>query len=188
MRLKKYTIAFVQSILYPRILYTRISLGEKHHSWIIVLIYCLIYVVGSFWLHYNGFTPFVEPWIIIPTELYYFIQAFYIIPLIFLMWILGTGVVHVICKFFGGSGSFHTLLTMTGYSLWAPWYPLIVVDCIHSTPEWLYNAVLVACILLVVASTSMAAFVEEKVKPTGAMVSSIIALFSIGVILFTYIR
>jgi hypothetical protein len=188
MELKKYTIAFVQSILYPRGLYTRISLGEKHHSWIIVLIYCLIYLVGSLWLYFNGFTPFIKPWIIIPPELYYFIQAFYIIPLIFLMWILGTGVVHVISKFFGGSGRFHTLLTITGYSLWAPWYPLIVVDSIRSIPEWLYNAVLFACILLVIASTSKAAIVEEKVKPIGAIISSIIALFSIGVILFTYIR
>jgi len=63
-----------------------------------------------------------------------------------------------------------------------------VVDSIRSIPEWLYNAVLFACILLVIASTSKAAIVEEKVKPIGAIISSIIALFSIGVILFTYIR
>lgn len=43
--------------------------------------------------------------------------------------------------------SFETLFVMTGYSLWAPWYPPILADSIHATPEWLYNSVLGLCIL-----------------------------------------
>ena len=104
------------------------------------------------------------------------------------MWILGAGVLHVVSKSFGGSGRFDVLVIMTGYSLWAPWYPLIIVDCIHSTPEWLYNTVLGICIILILAGTTAATMVEEKIKLVGALISSIIAFISIGLILFTYIR
>jgi hypothetical protein len=121
-------------------------------------------------------------------DIYYFVQAFYIIPLVFLMWILGTGILHILSKPFGGKGSFDVLFTMTGYSLWAPWYPLIVVDCIHSTPEWLYNTVLALCIILILIGTTIATVVEERIKWPGAVVSSIVAFASMGSILFTYIR
>jgi hypothetical protein len=104
------------------------------------------------------------------------------------MWILGTGVLHVLCKQFGGKGRFEVLLLMTGYSLWAPWYLLIVVDCIHSTPEWLYNVVLLVCIIFILIGTSVAALVEEKINLIVAFISSVITLSSIGLILFTYIR
>jgi hypothetical protein len=145
-------------------------------------------VGGSLWLYFNGFTPFAEPWINLPGDRYYLVQAFYILPLVFLMWILGTGVLHRMSKRLGGSGSFDTLFIMTGYSLWAPWYPLIIVDCIHATPEWLYNLVLGVCIILILIGTTIAAMVEEKVKPIAAVLSSVTALVSIALILFTYIR
>ena len=77
---------------------------------------------------------------------------------------------------------------MTGYSLWVPWYLLIIVDCIHSTPEWLYNTILGICIIIIIAGTTIAVIVEEKVKLMGALISTIIAFLSISLILFTFIR
>ncbi len=77
---------------------------------------------------------------------------------------------------------------MTGYSLWAPWYPLIIVDCIHATPALLYNTVLSLCIIYILTGTTMAVQVEEKIRLPGAIVSSVAAFASMGVILFTYIR
>jgi len=126
---------FIRAFYSPKYLYMEISEGRKSSSWLCVLVYCLIYVIGSLWLYFRGFTPFVKSWIKLSEDVYYLVQAFYLLPLVFLMWILGISVLHVLCRQFGGKGKFEVLLIMTGYSLWAPWYPLIVLDCIHSTPE-----------------------------------------------------
>lgn len=172
----------------PKSLYIKISEGKNYHSWLCVLIYSLVYVAGSLWLYFKGFPPFENPWIKLPEDIYYLVQSCYIVPLIFLMWILGPGVLHLASKMFGGDGKFDTLFIMTGYSLWAPWYPFIIVDCIHPTPEWLYNTVLGICVLLILRGTTDAAMVEEKIMPSGAMIASVMASVSIGIILFTYIR
>ncbi|MGD8751255.1 MAG: YIP1 family protein [Anaerolineales bacterium] len=179
---------FLRAFYSPKILYQEISADRQSGSWLCVLIYCLVYVGGSLWLYFEGFTPFVEPWIKLSGDRYYLVQAFYILPLVFLMWILGTGVLHIMSNQFGGSGRFDTLFSMTGYSLWAPWYPLIIVDSIHSTPEWLYNTVLGVCIILILIGTTIAVMIEEKVNLVTAIFSSVIAFTSIGLILFTYIR
>ena len=186
--LKNLTIEFCQAFYSPKALYQKISKERKSSSWLCVLFYCLIYILGSLWLYFRGFTPFMKPWIKLPEDIYYLVQAFYCLPLVFLMWILGTGVLHVLCRQFGGKGRFEILFLMTGYSLWAPWYLLIVVDCIHSTPEWLYNSVLLVCIIFILIGTSAAALVEEKVNLIVAFISSVISLVSIGLIIFTYIR
>ena len=185
---KKLTKDFIQAFYSPKSLYREISMGKQSSSWIFVLIYCLVYVLGSLWLYFKGFTPFVWTWIKLSEEYYYLVQSFYIIPLVFLMWILGTGVIHVVSKYFGGKGRFDVLFTMTGYSLWVPWYPLIIVDCIHSIPEWLYNIVLGICIILILFGTTIATMIEERINLIGAIISTIIAFTSIGLILFTYIR
>jgi hypothetical protein len=104
------------------------------------------------------------------------------------MWILGTGVIHIVSKMFKGKGRFETLFIMTGYSLWAPWYLLIIVDCIHATPEWLYNAVLGICIVLILIETTMATVSEERIEFYKAAIPTIVAFISIGLITFTYIR
>ena len=179
---------FAQAFYSPKSLYREISTTGQSNSWIFVLLYCLIYVFGSLWLYFKGFTPFVSPWIKLSEEYYYLVQSFYIIPLIFLMWILGTGVIHLVSKHMGGKGRFDVLLKMTGYSLWVPWYPLIIVDVIHSTPEWLYNSVLGTCIILILIGTSVATVIEEKVNFLKATTATIIGFISIGLITFTYIR
>ncbi len=179
---------FFQSFYTPRSLYSELSKSQENSSWLCVLIYSIIYILGSLWLYFHGFTPFVEPWIRVSKDIYYLVQAFYILPLVILMWILGTGVLHLLCRQWGGKGSFEVLFSMTGYSLWAPWYLLIIADCIHSTPDWLYNLVLLTSIILILIGTSVAVLVEEKVNLIVAFFSSIISLSSIGLILFTYIR
>ncbi len=186
--LKNLIHGFLQAFYAPKSLYGGISQGRRYHSWLCVLIYGLIYVIGTVWLYVRGFTPFTEPWIKLSISNYYLIQSFYILPLVFLMWILGAGVIHVLSGLLGGQGRFDVLFQMTGFSLWAPWYPLIVVAWSHSTPEWLYNTVLGLCMILILIGTTVATMVEEKIRPMGAVFSTIIAFASIGAILFTYIR
>lgn len=179
---------FLRAYTSPTSLYQDIAREKQNRSWLCVLLYSLLYVAGSFWLYFKGYTPFEAPWITLPKDIYYLVQAFYILPLVFLMWILAAGVLRILSNPFGGRGTFDTLFLMTGYSLWAPWYPLFIVDCIHATPEWLYNAVLGFCILLVLIGTTIAVKVEEKTRLMAAIASTVIAVTSIGLILFTYIR
>jgi hypothetical protein len=185
---KFFLLDFFQAFYSPQSLYQKISNGQKSSSWICVLIYCIIYIIGSLWLHFNDFKPFTDTWIKLPEEKYYLIQSLYIAPLVYLMWITGTGVIHVVCQFCGGKGRFEILFKMTGYSLWAPWYLLIIVDCIHSTPEWLYNIILCICIIGVLWGTTVATMIEEKVNLFKALFSSLLAFILTGIILFTYIR
>jgi hypothetical protein len=179
---------FCRAFYAPVSLYRDIHNGRPSPSWICVLIYCLIYVGGALWLFFNDFKPFVKPWITLNPDIYYLAESIYLTPLIFLMWILGAGIIHVVSKLFGGQGRFDTTFTMTGYSLWAPWYPLIIVDSIHSTPEWLYNTVLSICIILILVGTTISTRIEEKINILGAAFTTIIALGAIGVITFTFIR
>ena len=168
--------------------YREIRDGRTSPSWVCVLVYCLVYVAGALWLYFNGFTPFVKTWIVLDPEIYYLAESFYLTPVIFIVWVLGAGLVHVTGRLFGGTGRFDIMLRMTGYSLWVPWYPLIIVDSIHRTPEWLYNTVLGICIAGVLGGTAIAVKTEENIGVFGAILTSVAALVPVGLIMFTYIR
>jgi len=188
MSMKNLFYDFVRAFYAPKSLYKEIHDGRATPSWLCVLIYCLIYVIGCLWLYFNGYRPFVEPWIKLDPNIYYLIEAFYLTPLIFLMWIQGAGIIHVLSKFFGGKGRYDTTLKMTGYSFWAPWYPLIIVDAIHSTPEWLYNIVLILCVLFIIGGTAISIKIEENISWGRSLIFSIFSVVTMGVFIFTFIR
>jgi hypothetical protein len=188
MQIKTAGIDFLRAFYAPRSLYRDIQAGRSTPSWLCVLIYCLIYVVGALWLYFKGFQPFVEPWITLDPEIYYLAEAVYLTPLIFLMWILGAGLIHVLGRLLGGKGRFDTTLTMTGYSLWAPWYPLAIVDSIHATPEWLYTTVLTLCMVFILIGTTIATRIEHGISVVRATVVSVVSFVSIGGLVFTFIR
>ena len=179
---------FARAFYSPKSLYTDMRDGRPTASWLCVLVYCAIYVVACLWLHFSGYEPFTTPWIALRPDIYYLVEAFYLTPLIFLLWIQGAGTIHVLARLFKGRGRFDTTLRMTGYSLWAPWYPLIIVDSIHATPEWLYYAVLTLCVVLLVVGTTISARIEEGIGWVGALISSTLAILSVGVMLFVFIR
>jgi len=179
---------FARAFYAPQALYTELRDGRRSPSWVCVLVYCLVYMVGTVWLYVHGFLPFTPPWITLDPKLYYLVETFYLTPLIFLMWILGAGTIHVLSKLFGSRGSFEVTLRMTGYSLWAPWYPLIVMDVIQTAPDWLYNTVVAACMLVILIGTTVAVHIEHKITVSAALVVSFLSFGSVAVILFTYIR
>lgn len=82
---------FARSFVAPARLYSEIRDGRDSPSWLCVLVYCLAYVSGAVWLHLRGFTPFMEPWLVLAPDSYYLAEAVYLTPLIFLVWILGAG-------------------------------------------------------------------------------------------------
>ena len=186
--LKNLFYDFVRAFYAPKTLYQEMHDGRSTPSWLCVLVYCLIYLIGCLWLYANNFTPFVKPWITLAPNIYYLAEAFYLTPLIFLMWIQGAGTIHVLSKFFQGKGRFDTILKMTGYSIWAPWYPLIIVDTIHATPDWLYKIILIFCVLFCIGGTSIAVKVEEKISWIASIFCALSSIAAIGIIIFTFIR
>ena len=179
---------FTRAFYAQRSLYADIRAGRQTPSWACVLIYCLIYVIACFWLYFSGQEPFAEPWITLDKDLYYFAEAFYVTPLIFLVWIMGAGTIYVLCKLFGGTGSFDTSLKMTGYSFWAPLYLIIIVDSIHATPDWLYNAVIAVAMVLVISGTSIAVKVGQGMGWFKSVPIALATIAALGAVLFTFIR
>jgi len=93
----------------------------------------MAYVSGVIWLRVDGLALFAKPWLVLAPVVYYLAEAVYLTPLIFLVWILGAGMIQVLNRLVGKRGRFDVTVRMTGYAFWAPWYPLIVVDSVHST-------------------------------------------------------
>lgn len=179
---------FSRAFYAPRALYTEMRAGWRSPSWLCVLLYCLIYVVGTVWLYTHGFEPFTAPWIALDPKVYYLVETFYLTPLVFAVWVLGAGMIQVLSLPFGGQGRFETNLRMTGYSLWAPWYPLIVLDIIQTTPDWLYNAVVAACMTFILVGTTIAVRVEQKISVSASVFVALLTVGAVGLILYTYIR
>lgn len=188
MRLKALLRDFARAFYAPRALYKGLKAGRRSPSWICVLVYCLIYMAGTLWLYLSGFEPFTTPWLVLDPKVYYLAETFFLTPVVFAAWILGTGILQILGRLFGGQGRFETTLQMTGYSLWAPWYPLIIVDVLQTTPEWIYNIVLAACMILIVVGTTIAVRIEHKLSVLVSLAISVVAFGANGVILFTYIR
>ena len=153
MILRIFTYDFARVFYAPRSLYQDIHQGRPSPAWLCVLFYSLVYVVGCFWLYFTGHEPFVKPWIILDPQIYYLAEAFFCLPLVFVLWIQAAGTAHVLSRLLGGHSDFDLLLRSTGYAIWAPWWILIPFD-IFPTPAWLYNLVLTLCLLLMLSGTS----------------------------------
>jgi len=179
---------FARAFYSPKSLYTDMRDGRPTPSWLCVLVYCAVYVVACLWLYFSGYEPFATPWIALRSDIYYLVEAFYLTPLILLLWIQGAATIHVLARLFKGKGRFDATLRMTGYSLWAPWYPLIIVDSIHATPEWLYYGVLTLCVVLLLVGTTISTRIEQSIGWVGAVTSSLLAILGVGVMLLVFIR
>lgn len=179
---------FARAFYAPRALYRDIAEGRKSPSWAFVLVYCLYYVGGVIWLYANHFEPFATQWLRLDPKTYYLVEAFFILPVVFAAWILGAAVIRTLSMLVRGQGRFEVLLRMTGYSLWAPFFLLAIVDSIHATPEWLYTTVLSICAILVPVGTTIAVKVEEKVHIVLAAVIALVGIGATGIVTYTYIR
>lgn len=179
---------FARSLVAPVRLYPEVRDGLASPSSLCVLVYCLAYVSGAVWLHMHGFTPFNDPWLVLAPDVYYLAEAGYLTPLIFLVWILGAGTIQVLSRLVGGRGRFDATLRITGYAFWAPWYPLIIVDSTHSTPDWLWNAILAGCFIWLLVGTAISTRIEQRLAWEHSAVISVVMIVVISGITFTYIR
>lgn len=177
----------LRAYISPRALYTDIRDGRRSASWLLVLVYCLIYVVGTAWLASQHVQPFVEPFIKVAKEHYYLVQTFYEAPLVFALWVMAAGILHLIGRAFGGQGRYETILVMSGWSLYAPWMVLVPFD-ILAQENWFYLLVNVLLILLTVVGTAVAVKVEAGIKWGGAGLAALAAIVTMGLFFFVLIR
>lgn len=178
---------WLQAYFSLRVLYTRIHAGQPSASWLMMLIYCLIYVGGTIWLAATHTLPFEEPMLKIDPERYYFVQTFYEGPLMFAVWIMAAGILHLVGRFFGGQSRYETMLVMCGWSIFTPWALLIPFDLIAGE-GWLYNLALTALSLLMIGGTTVAVKIEAQIGWPGAVVTALAAILPVGLLLGVLIR
>jgi Yip1 domain len=81
-----------------------------------VLIMAILYTGVYIFLIMGKGMPF-HPWLNISPEVYYRYNVFFCAPSMILGWILSAGVVHVISRSIGSTGSFDQLLAVFGLSI-----------------------------------------------------------------------
>jgi hypothetical protein len=81
-----------------------------------VLIQITVYTLVYLFLIFGGGEPY-KPWLPIAPEDYYKYNVFFLAPSMLLGWILASGVVQMLSRFFSGTGSFENTLSVLGFGI-----------------------------------------------------------------------
>jgi hypothetical protein len=81
-----------------------------------VLIQITVYTIVYLFLICGGGEPF-KPWLAIPPEIYYRYNVFFLAPSMLMGWILASGVVQLLSRFFSGTGTFENTFTVLGFGI-----------------------------------------------------------------------
>ena len=81
-----------------------------------LLICAILYTLVYIFLIFGGGKPF-EPWLIIPEDIYYNYNVFFLAPSMFMGWILAGGVVHLLSHNIRHNGSFEQLMAVLGFGI-----------------------------------------------------------------------
>lgn len=94
------------------------------------LILALLLSVISCVHYFLGFEPVIKPFLILSSEHYYLYQGLFILPLMFLSWILSAGVLYLL-SIFGKSASrrffFDDALVIIAFGWTLPWLILMII-------------------------------------------------------------
>lgn len=96
-----------------------------------VSITAVLYTFVYLFLILGGGLPF-KPWLDIPPEIYYRYNVFFVAPSMLMGWILSAGVLQLISRFFGGTGSFERNLAVTGFGISLASWSTLIHDLITS--------------------------------------------------------
>jgi hypothetical protein len=101
------------------------------HAFFAVCIMAIVYTLVYISLVKGDGRPY-KPWLNIAPEDYYKYNRFFLAPFMMFGWILAAGVVHLISKWFHGSGSFEDALCVTGFGVGIASWTTGVHDLISS--------------------------------------------------------
>ena len=92
-----------------------------------VLLIGMLYTLTVAGLAVSGMPISMKPWLALPEEGYYFREIFFAMPAMFMGWIFASGLMQVLCRMLGGSGSFESTMGTLGFAFTLPtfvtWIP-----------------------------------------------------------------
>lgn len=87
--------------------------------------YTIMYIM----LNAGGGAPSVfTPWLNIPKESYYYVNQFLLAPSLIMSWLMSVSVIQILCKFFGGIGSWEDTLAVIGLCIGVAMWGTLVHD------------------------------------------------------------
>ena len=199
------------TVIRPRSTFTRLVADPHHLAYgvgaqaLIGLLYTLT-VIGLAMVKAKIMVP---PWVAIPAESYYFWEIFFAAPVFLAGWILAAGIVQLLSKPFGGTGTFEGTLAVLGFAMTVPafvtWIPetlgtILMLTGVMTQEQWLaiiaqpgfwqvfaqvYQFVALGWYFLLIPLAVAAA---QKARWWGAVVIGLLTLGIVGLWIFLFIR
>jgi hypothetical protein len=88
------------------------------------------YTISLVLITWGGGQSRIAPWLAIPLESYFFGETFFIGIVTLGCWILASGVVHLLSKLAGGTGSFEDTLAVLGFAIAVPTLIPLIIDLV----------------------------------------------------------
>lgn len=114
----------------PRKTFARLRADPRRLAFgaVALLISALLYTLAILLLALGGGLPVIPPLLNISHEDYYFIQVLLMVPVLLAGWLLASGVVQILSKPLGGSGTFEGTAALLGFSIVPPTFVTLVPD------------------------------------------------------------
>ncbi len=138
--MKTFSQYYFGIITRPNDTFSQLLADEKRfrYGWYAILLNMFLYT----WVYVNltiggGAPSSFTPWLSIPKESYYFYDQFLLAPSMLICWISAAGIIYLLSKPFGGTGSFDDTLSVLGFS--------ISISCLasllHDLPDTFLGAI-----------------------------------------------
>lgn len=98
----------------------------------VMMIMATLYGVAAYLISLNNMTSDLEPCLNIPNEHYYYFEAFIMIPVFFVGWLIISGLLFILSKAMHGDGLYEDILACVGYSIALPTYVTLIADAATS--------------------------------------------------------
>jgi len=131
---------YLGTLLRPRRTFDALMADERRLRFglLAIAINAVLYTFVYVFLTIGGGAPSgLQPWLAIPTDVYYSYERFMLAPSMFGCWILSAGVAHLLSKLFSGKGSFEDTLSAFGFAITIA----SLISLLHDLPETFLGAV-----------------------------------------------
>jgi hypothetical protein len=148
-------------------------------SFFVILTIAILSAFAALAFDLAGFSPFLAPWLAIPSSAYYFCEALFIVPVMLAGWVLTSGFVQLMAKRFGGGGSFDATARLLALAIALPTLviliPGIVLGLLATANEvdarWWFQEIRmggivagIACLLMVIEAGWMVILVSIAIR------------------------
>ncbi|MBN1998863.1 YIP1 family protein [candidate division KSB1 bacterium] len=113
-----------KTVVNPALAFRQLADESKQLSpgWAAVLVFAGLSVLSAIGLVVIQAKPFIQPWINIPPENYYFWEIFIITPVSVFDLIIAAGLAHLLSQTFNGKGTFEATFACLAFATSLPWY------------------------------------------------------------------